>query len=119
MQTIRNSRWMTNLVLVWFALLVSSSIATTYIKPGSLQMVCSGSGVMKLLDTSDNQESNQKSPHAMDCPLCISVIAPPCVLQNSFEKPSPLAFALRPIAAAHIAFATAPPLPSRGPPITF
>jgi len=52
----------------------------------------------------------------MDCPLCMSLAFPPAPLALQVVKPSPLSHALQPIAAAHIASATAPPLPSRGPP---
>jgi hypothetical protein len=48
--------------------------------------------------------------------LCLSVAFPPTPLALQVVKPSPLSHALQPIAAAHIASATAPPLPSRGPP---
>jgi len=34
-----------------------------------------------------------------------------------FEAASPLAHALQPLSLAHIASLTAPPLPSRGPPV--
>ncbi|NBO82929.1 MAG: hypothetical protein EBU75_08900 [Betaproteobacteria bacterium] len=84
MHTLRTSKLIARLVLVWFALFMGSAIASSIIKP--------------------------------DCPLCASVSAPPPPLTVHFEKLTPLAHALHPIAAAHIASATAPPLPSRGPP---
>ncbi len=52
----------------------------------------------------------------MDCPLCAGIGAPPPVFNTTLTQPSPLSFALLPIEAARIASATAPPLPSRGPP---
>jgi len=51
-----------------------------------------------------------------DCAMCMLVALPSAPLGTTFDKPSDLSHALHPIAAAHIAAATAPPLPSRGPP---
>jgi len=115
MLTLRSSKLIAKLVLVWFALFLGSAIASTVIKPGNLQMVCSTGGIMKMVDTSSD-EGEIKASASMDCPLCASVTTPPPPLTVHFEKLSPLAHALHPIAAAHIASVTAPPLPSRGPP---
>jgi len=115
MHTLRTSKLIARLVLVWFALFMGSAIASSVIKPGSMQMVCSAGGGMKMVDTSGD-EGGIKASAIMDCPLCASVSAPPPPLTVHFEKLTPLAHALHPIAAAHIASVTAPPLPSRGPP---
>ena len=115
MQTLRNSTLIAKLVLVWFALFLGSAIASTVIKPGNMQMVCSTGGVMKMVDTTGD-DGELKASASMDCPLCASVTAALSPLSVHFEKLSPLAHALHPIAAAHIASVTAPPLPSRGPP---
>jgi len=118
MQTLRSSKLIAKLVLVWFALFLGSAIASTVIQPGNLQMVCSTGGVMKMVDTNGDGEEFKASAN-MDCPLCASVTVPPSPSTVHFEKPSPLAHALQPVAAAHIASVTAPPLPSRGPPARF
>lgn len=114
MQTLRNAKFLTRLVLVWFALFLGSAIAASIVKPGNLQMVCSSGGMMKLVDSSGDEGVQPLSK--MDCPLCASVSAPPPSSQILFEKPSSLAHSMLPLSAAHIASATAPPLPSRGPP---
>jgi hypothetical protein len=115
MQTLRNCTLITRLVLVWFALFIGSAMASTVMKPSSLQMVCSGAGSMTLVDVNDQEGDTRISP-SLDCPLCTSVSAPPPPLAVAFDPPCPLRHALRPIAAAHIAYITAAPLPSRGPP---
>jgi hypothetical protein len=115
MQALRNSKLIAKLVLVWFALFMGSAIASTVIQPGNLQMVCSTGGVMKMVDTSGDGEELKASVN-MDCPLCATVTAPLSPSSTQFDKPSPLAHALQPVAVAHIASVTAPPLPSRGPP---
>ena len=116
MQALRNSKRIASLVLVWFALFVGSALASTFINPGSLQMVCSSEGGMKMVDSGD-ADGNATPSKSMDCPLCASVTAtPPPSGTAQLFTPSSLAHALHPVAAAHIASVTAPPLPSRGPP---
>ena len=72
---------------------------------------------MKIIpsDAHDNTDASLKN---MDCALCMPVVFATAPVALQFNKPSPLSHALQPIAAAHIAAATAPPLPSRGPPLT-
>ncbi|NDE53866.1 MAG: hypothetical protein EB069_04590 [Actinobacteria bacterium] len=102
MHTLRSSKLIAKLVLVWFALFLGSATA---------------GGGMKMVDTSGD-DGGIGATASMDCPVCASVTAPPPPpLTVHFEKLSPLAHALHPIAAARIASVTAPPLPSRGPPI--
>lgn len=115
MQLFRNTRQIARLVLVWFGLFIGVAVASPLVKPTGLQMVCTGSGGMKLVVTSDGDSDAQVSM-GMDCPLCASFSAPPPTMTLPLASPSPLAHALHPIAAAIIAATTAPPLPSRGPP---
>ena len=115
MQSLRNSIQIARLVLVWFALSVGVAIASPIIKPESTALICTGTGVMKLVAIGDDADKPVTS-HKLDCPLCASISAPPPALNTSLTQPFPLAFVLQPIAAAHIASITSPPLPSRGPP---
>ncbi|MCE2775740.1 MAG: DUF2946 family protein [Burkholderiaceae bacterium] len=119
MQALRNSNFIASLVLVWFALFVGSSMAASLIHPGTLQMVCSSDGGMKMVDTREGDDDILLAK-PMDCPLCASVSAPPSAQRSGqLLAPSTLAHALHPVAAAHLATVTAPPLPSRGPPSSF
>lgn len=116
MQALRSSKLIASLVLVWFALFVGSAMASTLINPGNLQLVCSSDGGMKMVD-SGNGEGDIPLAKTMDCPLCASVTAPlPGTHTGQSPVPTSLAHALHPVAAAHLASVTAPPLPSRGPP---
>ncbi len=115
MQKLRNTHWITRLVLVWFVLFMGASVASPLISPAYTQMVCVASGGMKLVTLSDDGGEVHASA-GLDCPLCASVSPPLPLFDFSFAQPSPLAHALRPVVAAHIAALTSPPLPSRGPP---
>ncbi len=116
MQTLRHSLQLARFVLVWFALSVGVAIASPMVNPKGVDMVCSGAGAMKLVVQGD--DDGEASSLTMDCPLCAGIGAPPTEFNTTLTQPSPLSFALLPIEAARIASATAPPLPSRGPPST-
>ena len=109
------------LVLVWFALFIGVAIASPILNPTETQMVCTSAGGMKMVvpGADGNTSDNPTKPTNMDCPLCVPVALP--LASSKYESPTPsqLAHALHPIAAAHIASRSAPPLPSRGPPDQF
>ena len=117
MQSLRYAIQITRLVLVWFALSVGVAIASLIVNPHGMDLVCSSTGSMKLVVQGDDDAS--ASSHTLDCPLCASISVPPPAINTSLTQPSPLAHAMQPIAAAHMAAITAPPLPSRGPPALF
>jgi hypothetical protein len=117
MQHLRRAKNLAAFVLLWFAASLCISVASPLVSPKSLDLVCSSNGLIKLVSASaDESNPPDLSMHNLDCPLCMSVVFPPLPTVGQFIPPSPLAHALQPIAAAHIAAATAPPLPSRGPP---
>ncbi len=117
MQRLRHAIQLTRLVLVWFALSVGVAIASPIVNPQGMDLVCTSTGSMKLVVQGDDEAA--ASSHTLDCPLCASTSAPPPVLNTALTQPSPLAHVMQPLAAAHIAALTAPPLPSRGPPELF
>ena len=114
MNRLRQAIHITRFVLVWFALSIGVAIASPVLNPKGVDMVCTGTGVMKLVVQGDDDST--ASAKTMDCPLCMSITPPPPEFNTTLTQPSPLAHAVQPIAAAHIAAITAPPLPSRGPP---
>ena len=119
MQLLRQSHLITRLALDWFALFVCVAAASPLVNPQSMEMVCSGSGVMKMViqDQSQSDEGlGVASAHTQDCSLCGAVGAPPPVAINLPALPQPLAYALQSIPAARIAALTGAPLPARGPP---
>ncbi len=119
MQFLRKSHLITRMALVWFALFVCVAAASPLINPQSMEMVCSGSGVMKLV-IQDQRQSDEglgvASGHTLDCSLCGTVGAPPPVAISLPALTQPLAYALQSIPQARIAALTGAPLPARGPP---
>lgn len=116
MHVLRTSRCLSSLVLAWFVLFVGVSLASPLLKQGTLEMVCSVSGGMKLVASSDTGDLDPSVPTGMDCPLCLTVAPPPVPVVRTFDPPSPLAHAVQTIRSALLVTLTAPPLPSRGPP---
>lgn len=116
LQTLRNARWLTRLVLVWFALFIGAAVASPMVKPVAGQMVCSTMGGMKMVMDGEDGKSTQPSA-SMDCPLCAPMITPPSPEARAVEPPSALAHALQTLPAAHLAGLTGAPLPPRGPPV--
>lgn len=114
MQHLRHAIFLTRCVLVWFVLSLGVAVASPMVNPKAMDLVCTSTGSMKLVVQDDDNAS-----HTLDCPLCASIVAPPHALHTGLSQPSPLAHALLPLQAAHIASVTAPPLPSRGPPALF
>jgi len=85
------------------------------VAPKATELVCTSGGMLKLV-TVDGTDSAAPSHGQLDCALCLPMALPPAPCAAPLVQVSPLSHALQPVAAAHIASATAPPLPSRGPP---
>ena len=115
MQALRQLRHLTRFVLVWFALSLGVAMASSLVAPKATELVCTTGGMLKIVAV-DGTDSAAVSHGQMDCALCLLVALPPAPCTVQLVQPSPLSYALQPVAAAHIASATAPPLPSRGPP---
>jgi hypothetical protein len=91
------------------------AIASPLVHPQSFEVICSGTGAIKLLVQTDDG-TVEMGAMGMDCPLCSTPSAPPPTPVAAVLPPHPLAHALQPVEAARIAAATAAPLPARGPP---
>jgi hypothetical protein len=115
MQFLRKSHLIARFALVWFALFVCVAAASPVINPQSMELICSGSGVMKLV-IQNNDGASEASAHTQDCFLCGVVGAPPPVGKTLPALAQPLSFALKAIPQARIAALTGAPLPARGPP---
>jgi len=109
-------RFLARLVLVWFALFIGAALASPILNPTETQLVCSSAGGMQMV-VSGEEGVDAKVTTSMNCPLCAPVVLPVDSCSVVLEKARPLAHLLHPVAATLIASLTAPPLPSRGPPL--
>ena len=99
MQALRQAQQRTRWVLAWFLLSLGVAIASPLVKPQALELVCSGSGAMKVLGYTDDGLQELPAQHALLAPAQLA-----------------LSYALQGNEAAHIASRIGAPLPARGPP---
>ena len=120
MNPLRNQLIIRRLVLGWFLLFVGASIVSSFIKPASMQLVCSAAGTVKLttVDPVGDNTGEDSSHTGMSCALCAAVIV-------LLPSPDTLAFAKAstgfvPLTTGKVEVSTtaSPPLPPRGPPLT-
>lgn len=115
LQTLRNARWITRLVLVWFALFLGAAVASPLLNSGSTQMVCSAMGGMKLVNVDADPDSPATASMGMECPLCMPSVVPlPLALPAA--QPGGLSYALHPLESARLTSLIGPPSQARGPP---
>ena len=116
LQALRNAQLIARFMLVWFVLSLGAAVASPLVNPQATELICSGSGVMKLLVINADGGSTEVASRMLDCPLCASVSAPPPAAKTVAEPAQPLGPVLQTFPAAHIAALTAAPPPGRGPP---
>jgi hypothetical protein len=115
MHRLRTARFLARLVLAWFVLSIGAAVASPMVKPQAMELICTGSGAIKVLVKSDDGVKEMSS-HTLDCPLCATAGSPPPSARRETVPAQMLSHVLQPVAAAHIAWLTAAPLPARGPP---
>jgi hypothetical protein len=118
MPFMRHARLFARFVLLWFVLSIGVAIASPLIKPQAMELICTSTGAAKLLVKTD-EGVKEVSGHTLDCPLCVTLSAPPPVARLAAEPSQPLGYVLQSIPTAHVAARTAAPLPARGPPALF
>jgi hypothetical protein len=112
---LRHTRLLSVLLLAWFGLFVGMAAAAPLMKAGPTAALCSASGIVKGLGSSDT-EPEGKAQHSIDCVLCCFTAEAPATPLNWAQPVLPLGHMLQSIPCAHIAAITAAPLPPRGPP---
>lgn len=105
------------LVLVWYVLFVGVSVLAATLQPKTMEVVCSSMGVMKLVVQGEVEGPLVSS--GMDCPLCAhaSPALPPPTLAAWAHVPDARTDTVQRWPEALLLARTAPPLPSRGPPV--
>ncbi len=115
MHALRRSRHLARLVLAWLVLAMGAAVASPLVRPASLALVCTAAGAS--LVSTDGGEALPAPGHALDCPLCLHLLAPPphdvvAALPGVAAHPAPVPVCIRRV----VATLSAPPLPARGPP---
>ena len=118
MHALRISSMLARLVLAWFILALGVAVASPIVHPKTMELVCSAGGSMKMVVTSDDSQRSATGPHTLDCALCLVTSVPMPQAGTTCAPPHPLAHALTPSFAAHIAALVGAPLPARGPPLS-
>lgn len=76
LQTLRQTKTLARLVLVWFALFVAVAVAAPVVNPQASAFVCTAQGDVKLVNLAGDG-TVPTSGHTLDCVLCLTANAPP------------------------------------------
>jgi hypothetical protein len=111
-------RRLARLVLVWYVLFVGVSVLASTLQPKTMDVVCSSMGLMKLVVQGEGNDS--ALPASMDCPLCAHATPalPPPTVAALAHVPDARSHIVQRLPEAVLTARTAPPLPSRGPPVS-
>lgn len=115
MQALRNARWITRFVLVWFAFFLSAAVASPLVKPVGTEMVCTAMGGMKLVNLDTDQDTPTIASNGMECPLCTPSTCP-APTAMTIPHPGGLSYALGPLESARLISLIGLPWQARGPP---
>ncbi len=110
-------RPLSRLVLLWYLFFVGISGLAASLQPKSMEVVCSAMGVMKLVVQGEGEGPLVSG--GMDCPLCAHAThaLPPPTVAALAHVPDARAYIVQRLPEALLLARTAPPLPSRGPPV--
>ena len=110
-------RPLSRLVLLWSLFFVGVSGLAASLQPKSMEVVCSAMGVMKLVV--QGEDEGPLVSGGMDCPLCAhaTLALPPPTVAALAHVPDARAYIVQRLPEALLLARTAPPLPSRGPPV--
>jgi hypothetical protein len=114
MDRLRHAHLLARAVLAWFVFTMAAAVAAPVFKQAELETICTGGGGLVLVDHGGTPVKTTPG-HSLDCPLCASFSAPPCVAPT-FHLP-PLAHAVHATVRAlpRLVPSAAPQWP-RGPP---
>lgn len=117
LQVLRNAHVLTRLVLVWLALFIGAAVATPWLKSPSVEMVCSGMGGTKMVQTDAGDAPSLLGDASLDCPACLPLIAPPVAILATDLSRGALSQVLLPQSAARLSSLPGQPWQARAPPV--
>jgi hypothetical protein len=111
-------RRLARLVLAWYVLFVGVSVLASTLQPKTMEVVCASMGIMKLVVQGEGGDAQVRS--SMDCPLCAHATPalPPPKVADLAHVPDVRSHIVQRLPEAVLIARTAPPLPSRGPPVS-
>ena len=106
------------LLLAWYVAFVGVGTLSPLFKPVDLMLVCSASGSPRwvAVDPADEPDAAAVHRHAIDCPLCLPMMAPPVLAWLGVDEEAPSTRLLLPPAQRPVPSTPTGPLPARGPP---
>ena len=116
MHALRTSLQLSRLVLAWFVLTLGVAVLSPMVYPQAMELVCSSGGATQLVLVGNDGQAAPAGHQTLDCSACFAATLPPWPVRAEMPRPQPLAHAVQPTTAAHIAALVGAPLPPRGPP---
>lgn len=115
---LRLHRRLAGWLLAAYLLVLGISVLAAMLRPQAMEVVCSGMGVMKVVVAS--QEDAPGLQTTIDCPLCAHAtpVLPPPARADLAHVADARSHVVQRLPAAILLARTAPPLPSRGPPLS-
>lgn len=118
MLPLRRARLIARWVLMWFALSLGVAIASPLVKPQAMELICTGTGVMKFVKQGADG-SVESVGLTLDCPLCANLGAPPPAFAAYTVLVFQRVFVLLPVEVARVAALLRGPWQARAPPVFF
>ncbi len=118
MHTLRRFRWFACFMLAWWGASLGVAAASPFALSPGIERICSGAGPGKFM-WMDGTDPAVPAAHALDCPLCVPVAAPPPAAGAPGAAPLPQGPYAGPMPAAPRAARTAATMQARAPPFYY
>ena len=112
----RPPAWICRLLLICYCAMLGAGTLAPMVTGSQWQVVCLGSGGVKMVAVDLDGDSEMGAESPMSCPLCQPATLPPVHRSIEHLLPQPLQHALRPAVVARLTAIAGAPLPARGPP---
>lgn len=116
MQLLRVSSVLTRLVLAWFVLSLGVAMASPFVQPQTLELVCGADARVKLVALGDDGALPATDPATLDCPACLPALLPLSISAPTWPAAAPAELRPRKLGANPVVALLGAPLPPRGPP---